>query len=106
MGHDVRFIVLNGEEHFAGELRALLLGISGVKIVAEVDEPALLARAIQQFPADVALVNLDPSPDGILPVMAEAIKASPDLTFFAVSASTDGQLILKTIRTGVREFLP
>ena len=106
MGHDVRFIVLNGEEHFAGELRALLLGISGVKIVAEVDEPALLAQAIQQFPADVALVNLDPTPDGILPVMAEAIKVSPDLTFFAVSASTDGQLILKTIRTGVREFLP
>ena len=106
MGHDVRFIVLNGEEHFAGELRALLLGISGVKIVAEVDEPALLTQAIQQFPADVALVNLDPSPDGILPVMAEAIKASPDLTFFAASASTDGQLILKTIRTGVKEFLP
>ena len=106
MGHDIRFIVLNGEEQFAGELRALLLGISGVKIVAEVDEPALLAQAIQQFPADVALVNLDPTPDGILPVMAEAIKVSPDLTFFAVSASTDGQLILKTIRTGVREFLP
>ena len=106
MGHDVRFIVLNGEEQFAGELRSLLLNVAGVKIVAEVDEPALLGQAVRQFPVDVVLVNLDPVPDAILPVVAEAISASSGLTFFAVSESTNGQLILKTIRTGVKEFLP
>ena len=106
MGHDVRFIVLNSEERFAGELRALLLTVPGVKIVAEVDEPALLGQAVKQFPVDVVLVNLDPAPDAIFPVLAEVTPTAPELVFFAASESTDGPLILKTIRTGVKEFLP
>ncbi len=106
MGQDVRFIVLNTDEGSVGDLRAQVLGVGGVKIVAEVDEPALLTQAVKQFPIDVVLVNLDPTPDVILPVIAEAVQESPNLTIFATSESTDGQLILKAIRAGVKEFLP
>ena len=106
MGHDVRFIVLNTDEQFGGKLRASLLKVAGVKIVAEVDEPALLEQAVKQIPVDVAMVNLDPSPEAILPVVAEVARQTPQLTFFATSESTDGQLILKAIRTGIKEFLP
>ncbi len=106
MARDVRFIVLNTDEQCGGELRASLLQVAGVKIIAEVDEPALLAQAVRQFPVSVVLVNLDPAPDAILPVVAEVASAEPELAFFATSTSTDGPLILKTIRTGVREFLP
>ncbi len=106
MAQDVRFIVLNTDERFAGELRASLLKVPGVKIVAEVDEPALLEQAVKQFPVDVAMVNLDPSPEAILPVVAEVARHTPHLSFFATSESTDGQLILKAIRAGIKEFLP
>ena len=106
MGQDVRFIVLNTDERFGGEMRASLLKVAGVKIVAEVDEPALLEQAVRQFPVDVAMVNLDPSPEAILPVVAEVARQGPQLSFFATSESTDGQLILKAIRAGIKEFLP
>lgn len=106
MARDVRFIVMNSDEQYRGELRALLHGTGGVKIVAEVEEPALLSQAVRQFSVDVVLVNLDPAPESILPTIAQVVVESPNLVFFAASESTDGQLILKTIRTGVREFLP
>jgi pilus assembly protein CpaE len=106
MGNNVRFIVLNRDERFSSELRALLLKSTDVKIVAEVDEPAMLAQAVAQFPADIVLVNLDPSPEAVLPVMGEAAGANPDVAIFATSDSTDGPLILNAIRMGAREFLP
>lgn len=106
MGHDVKFIVLNSDEHFGAELRSMLLKQEGVKVVAEVDEPALLSQAVQQFPVDVVFVNLDPVPDVILPMIGETCGANRNLAVFAASESTDGQLILKAMRTGVREFFP
>lgn len=106
MSSDVRFIVLNTDENFAAELRALLLQFSGVKIIAEVDEPALLGQAVKQFPADVVFVNLDPTPEAVLPLVGEVASTNQDMAFFATSGATDGPLILKVMRSGIREFLP
>lgn len=106
MPQDVRFIVFNRDEGFAKELRALLLKCDGVKIVAEIDEPALLTQAAEQFAADVLLANLDPSPESVLPMIGEIVSSKKSIAVFAASDSTDGQLILKTMRLGIREFLP
>lgn len=106
MAQDVRIIVLNTEEAYGPQLRAQLMQIPGLKIVAEMDEAALLGQAVKQFPVDIVFVNLDPSPTAILPTIAELIAADSSLVVFAASASTDGPLILQTIRTGVKEFLP
>ena len=106
MGHGVRFIIYNTDEQFGKELRALLLSIAGVKIVAEVDEVALLAQTVKRCPVDALLVNLDPTPEVILPVAGEIASAEPKLAVFAASSSTDGQLILNAMRLGLREFLP
>lgn len=106
MAQDVRFIIVNADDALRTELRSVLLNITGVKIVAEVDEPALLERAVKQFQVDAVLLNLDPSPEAVLPVVEEVVAATDKLTFIATSASTDGQLILKAIRLGIKEFLP
>jgi pilus assembly protein CpaE len=106
MGKDVRFIILNSDDGFASELRSLLLQFQGVKIIAELEEAALLSQAVKQFPADVVLVHLDPTPEAVLPLVGEVISANPQLTFFATSSMTDGPLILKVMRTGFKEFLP
>lgn len=106
MGQDLKFIVLNDCEKFALELRAMLQNFDGVKIVAEVDEPALLVQAVSQFPVDILFVNLDPNPETILPLIGEVSKAHQNLVIFASSESADGPLILKVMRLGVKEFLP
>lgn len=106
MARNLRFIILNSDEVFGIELRTVLSRVRGVKVVAEVEEPALLGQAVKQFPVDVVWVNLDPVPESVLPLIGEVAGADTKLVFFATSASTDGQLILQAMRTGVREFLP
>ncbi len=105
MAHGLRVILFNTEEDYGPSLRASLLEFGGTKIVAEVDEPALLTHAVQQIPAQLLVVNLDPAPDAILPIAGEVAASHPGLAVFAVSSSTDGQLILSAMRQGLREFL-
>jgi pilus assembly protein CpaE len=106
MGQDVKFLVMHRNEQFAAEMRAMLAQFDNVKIVAELDEPALLTQAVKQFPVDIVLIDLDPSPETILPIMAEVVAVEGAPAVFAVSESTDGPLILKVMRLGAREFLP
>jgi len=106
MAQDVKFIILNGDDEFGVAARDVLLGIDGVKIVAEVDEAALLGQAVMQFPVEIVLANLDPSPESVLPIVGDVAAANPNVAVFAASESTDGPLILKAMRLGIKEFLP
>ncbi len=106
MTQDVKFIILNGDDKFGAEARDALLKIEGVKIVAEVDEPALLGQAVTQFPIDIVLANLDPAPESVLPIVGDVAAANPNIAVFASSESTDGHLILKVMRLGIKEFFP
>lgn len=106
MPQDVRFITFSADEEFLTDIRQTLLGFGRVKIVAEVDEAALLVQAVGQFPVDVLFINLDPSPETLLPLVGEVLAQHRDLVVFVASESTDGQLILKAMRLGVREFVP
>ncbi len=106
MAQDVRFLVFSSQEESAKSLRASIQGLEGTKIVAEVEEAALLPQAIERFPVDIVFIDLDPTPEIILPSIAELVSAMPSVSIFAASESTDGQLILKTMRVGAKEFLP
>lgn len=106
MNKPVRVIVVNADEEATPELRTLLLSVEGVKIVAEVDEPALLARAIQQFPAEVLLLHLDPNPAAMMEVVAPLVTEHRDrLASIAMTENRDAQLVMHAMRAGMRELL-
>lgn len=105
MKQTVRVIVFNGEEEYTPVMRADLLSLEGVQIVAEIDELTLLDQAAGQFPAEVLIAHLDPFPETVLPVVASVAQSHPHLAVFVISQSTDGQHILAAMRSGVREFL-
>jgi pilus assembly protein CpaE len=111
MGHatvskTVRVIVVNTDEEAAAELRALLLSVDGVKIVAEVDEPFLLAQALNQFPAEVLLLHLDPNPAAMMAAAAPLIGAHKEqLAAIAMTENRDAELVVQAMRAGMREFL-
>ena len=73
MSQVIRVIVVNADEAATVELRNHLLGVEGVKIVAEIDEPALLPQALAQFPAEVLLIHLDPDPAGMMDAVAPLV---------------------------------
>ncbi len=101
----VRVIVLNSDSSYAKELRSDLLGLKGVTIVAEMDDPGYLERVFSGFTAEVMVVNLDPNPEGLLKVVKEVTAKHPEMSIFGISAKEDSQLILSSIRAGVREFM-
>ncbi len=106
MSRPVRVIVVNADEEAAPELRALLLSVEGVKIVAEVDEPILLAQALNQFPAEVLLLHLDPNPAGFMEIIAPLIAERKDsLASIAMTEDRDAELVVQAMRAGMREFL-
>jgi pilus assembly protein CpaE len=105
MERGLRVVLFNADEAAATSLRSALLGVDGVKVVAEVDEPALLPEAVRKIPAEVLFVHLDPDPQSVLSLAGEAARNDSAIAVIAVSESTDGQLILSAMRMGIKEFL-
>lgn len=106
MSKNVRVIVVNTDEEVAADLRAVLLAIPGVKIVAEIDEPALLAQAIDSFPAEAVLVHLDPIPGAMMDVIAPLIEARKTrVSAIAMTEDKDPDLLLRALRCGVKDVL-
>ncbi len=102
----VRVIVVNADEEAGPELRALLLSVEGVKIVAEIDEPALLGRALTQFPAEVLLVHLDPDPHATMELIAPLVTERKErLAAIGMTEERDAELVVRAMRAGMREFL-
>jgi pilus assembly protein CpaE len=105
MRRNIRAIVSNADESYASILRALLLGCEGVHIVAEVDDLAMLGPAVAQFPCDLLVVHLDPSPEASIAFVGQVLAGRPDLPAFAISQCSDGKVILTAMRAGMREYL-
>lgn len=106
MSQAIRVIVVNTDEDVAPDLRAVLLASDGVRIVAEIDEPALLAQAVHQLPAEVILIHLDPNPAGIMDVVAPVIEAHRgQRAAIAMTEDRDAELVMRAMRVGIKEFL-
>ena len=106
MSRTVRVIVLNTDEEVAADLRTVLLSVEGVKIVAEIDEPAMLTQAIEHFPAEVLLIHLDPNAAAIMDVVAPLVEARKEqIAAIAMTEDRDAELVRRAMRAGMRELL-
>ncbi|MBK8914765.1 MAG: hypothetical protein IPM64_09245 [Phycisphaerales bacterium] len=106
MAERIRVIVVNADEDAAPELRAHLLGLEGVNIVAEIDEPSLLPQALAQFQAEVLLVHLDPNPVGMMEAIAPLIEAHKGrIAAVCMTEDRNAELVVRAMRAGMKEFL-
>ncbi len=102
----MRVIVVNTDEEVAPDLRAVLLSIDGVRIVAEIDEPAMLAQAVSQLPAEVLLLHLDPNAAAMMDIVAPVIEETRGrLAAVAMTEDRDAELVMRAMRAGMKEFL-
>ncbi|MEQ1826814.1 MAG: AAA family ATPase [Pirellula sp.] len=106
MSNVLRLAIVDPNDQSRETLKAMLLGMDIVWLDAECSRYEFFADVVQQSKPDAALVSLDGGADRAIMLMDKLRVNSPDCSMLAVSKSTDGQLILKTIRAGAKEFLP
>jgi pilus assembly protein CpaE len=105
MAQTVRAILLTSNEASTPELRRAIASLPQLRIIAELDEPSLLSHAVAQFPCNLVFADLDPNPLLVLECLRQLREVHPSLPVFALSSQTDGEIVLRAMRTGVREYL-
>ena len=85
--------------------KALLLGMDTVWLEAESSRYEFFADIVEQTTPDIAMVAVDHDTEKALQLLEDLSRAHPDCALLALSTTTDGQLILRAMRAGAREFL-
>ena len=106
MSNVLRLAIVDPNDQSREKLKSMLLGMDIVWLDAECSRYEFFADVVEQSKPDAAMICLDGGTDRALILMDKLRTTSPDCVIFAASKSTDGQLILKSIRAGAREFLP
>src|ERR1700754_4493387 len=105
MPNVLRIAVVDPKDASREALKTMLLGLDTVWLEAECSRYEFFADVVSQTNPDVGFVALDSNPDKALELVAALVKSSPNCAILVTSSSTDGNLILRTMRSGAKEFL-
>ncbi len=105
MGNVLRIAVVDPKDSSRNALKTTLLGLDTVWLEAECSRYEFFVDVVEQTKPDVGFIALDGNPDRALELVAELSKSAPECAILVTSSSTDGNLILRTMRAGAKEFL-
>ncbi len=105
MPNVLRIAVVDPKDASRDALKSMLLGLDTVWLEAECSRYEFFADVVTQTNPDVGFVALDSNPDKALDLVNALAKSSPNCAILVTSSSTDGNLILRTMRSGAKEFL-
>ncbi|MCC7475029.1 MAG: AAA family ATPase [Pirellulales bacterium] len=106
MSNVLRIAVVDPKDASRDALKTLLLGLEAVWLEAECSRYEFFADVVAQTTPDVAIIALDSNVDKSLELVSTLLKSSPSCAILVTSSSTDGNLILRAMRSGAKEFLP
>jgi len=105
MPNVLRIAVVDPKDSAREALKSMLLGLDTVWLEAECSRYEFFADVVGQTNPDVGFVALDTNPDKALDLVASLAKSSPNCAILVTSSSTDGNHILRAMRSGAKEFL-
>ena len=105
MSNALRIVICDPRDSSREILKKYLLGIEEIWLEADCSRYDSFQDVIEQTSPDVAIVDLDSNPEKAIAVVQAVKTAQPNCGIIVISASTDGQIILRVIRAGAREFL-
>ena len=105
MSQVLRLAIVDPDDGSRENLKSLLLGMDTVWLEAECSRYEFFPDVVSQTTPDVGIVALDDDIDKGIHLVQEITATSPNCNIVAVSASTDGSLILRAMRAGVKEFV-
>ncbi|MGI9455246.1 MAG: response regulator [Aeoliella sp.] len=105
MSNVLRIAIVDPDDATREVMKSTLVGLDTVWLEAECAKYAFFQDVTKQTNPDVALINLDSDPEAGLQLVEDLAQSTPDLSLLVSSSSTDGSLILRTMRAGAKEFL-
>ena len=105
MSGTLRISICDPDESSREVLKKFLIGMESVWLEADGSKYEIFPDIVAQATPDVAIIDLDSDEQQALKVVETISRAHTDCGIIVVSSRTDGQLILKAMRSGAREFL-
>src|SRR5215213_8504256 len=106
MSNVLRLAIVDPKDTTRDALKSTLLGMDMVWLEAECSRYEFFADVVGQTHPDVGIVAIDANPEKALQLVTQLHDTAPECSIIVISSSTDGNLILKAMRAGVKEFLP
>ncbi len=105
MNNVLRLAIVDPDDSSRDVLKSMLLALDRVWLEAECSRYEFFADVIEQTHPEVGVIAIDSDTEKGLELVAKLQKDSPDCSILVVSSSTDGNLILRAVRAGTKEFL-
>ncbi len=106
MSNVLRLAIVDPVDASRDALKSTLLSMEMVWLEAECSRYEFFADVVAQTHPDIGIVSLNNNPEKALQLVTQLHEASPECSIVVISSSTDGNLILRAMRAGVKEFLP
>jgi len=105
MSNVLRLAIVDPNDDSRDNLKSMLLGMDMVWLEAECSRYEFFADVVGQTQPDIGVVSIDHDAAKALHLIEDLKERSPECSILVISASTDGQIILKAMRAGAKEFL-
>ncbi len=105
MPNVLRIAVVDPNEASRENLKSVLVGLDMVWLEAECSRYEFFNDVIEQTQPDIGLIAMDSDPEQATRLITEVAAQAPKCTILVTSSSTDGRLILESMRAGAKEFL-
>ena len=105
MSGTLRVAVCDPNETSRESIKKSLIGMDQVWLEADSSRYELFPEIVEQANPDVAIVDIDDDESKALALVEQIAKSHPSCGVVVVSSLADGQLILRAMRAGAREFL-
>jgi len=105
MSGTLRISICDPNEASRENLKKFLIGMDKVWLEADCSRYEFFREIVGETTPEVAVIAIDADTERALSLVADISREHPDCGVIVISSATDGQLILRAMRSGAREFL-
>ena len=105
MSNVLRLAIVDPNDTTRESLKSMLLCMDMCWLEAESSRYEFFVDIVGQTTPDIGVIGIDADPDKALALIKKLRESAPECSILVVSSSSDGQLILRAMRAGAKEFL-
>jgi pilus assembly protein CpaE len=105
MSNVLRIAIVDPNDSNRERLKSVLLGLETVWLEAECSRYAFFVDVVDQTKPDIGFIAMDSDAPRAIKLISETLQKFPSCSVLVSSSSTDGRLILESMRAGAKEFL-